>query len=217
MSDEALDTTARKAFQRALAEVRDVVKNETANTGSYSYSYADLGSVLDAVKEACASHDLSISQVPMHVEGGMFALTTVLYHAGGGTVTFDPIVMPMPRDAQALGSAISYCRRYALLSIFGISADDDDGSEATRQSRNAQQFGGKRSAEELAVTVILAALDDNRKEQVATFVKDAYGGKSMGQINEAKHKEVVGTLIAALATPPPTPKIGDPRNDESPG
>jgi len=46
--------------------------------------------------------------------------------------------MPVSKlDAQAVGSAITYARRYALSSIVGIAPEDDDGNEAS--TKNGQQ------------------------------------------------------------------------------
>jgi len=119
---------ARRSFALALGAVRDVAKTETANTGTYSYSYAPLGAVLEEVKRVCALYGLTLTQhVSTAVREGvpLLAVYTRLLHGDGAVVSFPPICIRMPVDPQPLGSAITYLRRYALLTIFAISTEDD--------------------------------------------------------------------------------------------
>lgn len=116
------------AFAKALAEMPDITKGRTADTGSYKYKYADLSDVLDAVKTTLAKHGLAVSQWPSD-EG----VHTAVMHDKGGVILFPPLKVGDGKGTpQQQGSAITYARRYALMSICGIATEDDDGKAASR-------------------------------------------------------------------------------------
>ena len=56
-----------------------------------------------------------------------------LIHAPSGQETAGTVpLIPSKRDAQGLGSAITYARRYAIMAVLGLVADeDDDGARAS--------------------------------------------------------------------------------------
>lgn len=151
------------AFAQALAAVENVAKTQTADTGKYKYRYADLGDVLDECKRACSEFGLAISQNATCHDGTFLAVsTTVIHTITGQWVSFPAMMLRMPNDAQALGSALTYLRRYSLLTIFGIAPDDDDGAAATRSAR--QSSDGYRSEAERMIHELIGDMspEDNR-------------------------------------------------------
>lgn len=106
------------------------------NNPFFKSQYADLESVINAVKEPFADNGLAFSQVMDVVEGNRMTLTTVLMHVSGETVT-STMLLPDITDCQKLGGAITYFRRYALLAIAGIPSVDDDANEATAHQRKS--------------------------------------------------------------------------------
>ena len=96
----------------------------------FKSKYADMNSVVDAVRVPFHNHGLSYSQFPLF-EDGKVGVETLLMHVSGEFIS-SVLMLPMSKqDAQAAGSAITYARRYALQSIAGIPAEDDDGNAAT--------------------------------------------------------------------------------------
>lgn len=149
---------ALMAFAKALAAIENVAKTQTADTGKYKYRYADLGDVLDEVKRVCSDFGLAVTQNGTCDPNGMLAVSTTIIHSDSGQwVSFPSMMLRMPQDAQALGSALTYLRRYALLTIFGIAPDDDDGREATRVAR--QSGDGYRSEAERLIHEILGDMN----------------------------------------------------------
>jgi hypothetical protein len=118
----------------ARAEFAPLVKDNTANVptksgGSYKYTYADLHSLLDLALPVMRSHGLHIFQAG-DFDGSLFCLTTVVAHTSGAWLSN---VFRMPcaaKDAQAVGSAETYARRYALMALLTVAAEDDDGAGA---------------------------------------------------------------------------------------
>lgn len=132
----ALDKLAA-ALAAAQAEMPTVSKTHTASVrsdkGSYSYTYAGLADVTEAVLPILAKHGLSFTALP---GGGM--LTGMLLHTSGQSLTASlPIAGSTP---QALGSSLTYMRRYLLGCMTGlVTDDDDDGQLAQASSARSKQ------------------------------------------------------------------------------
>lgn len=76
-------------------------------------------------KEGMKKLGLSLTQFP--VAGGVYSL--LMHNSGEFIGAFQP--MPSKDNSpQAIGSAISYARRYGRLGILGQAAEDDDGNAA---------------------------------------------------------------------------------------
>jgi hypothetical protein len=124
------------ALAVAQAELSDPLKDsvarvETRSGGSYSYAYVDLAGALRHARPILARHGLAVTQWPA-VNDGRLRMTTLISHASGQWITGDLEVTIPPAErmnpVQAIGSVISYARRYAYLAATGLAADDDDGS-----------------------------------------------------------------------------------------
>lgn len=128
-----------QAFVAAQSEMPSIPKNKTVTTNKFSYSYADLPDIIDAVRPVLVKHGLGIGQTVESNGPGTVAVTTRIYHSEGHSETFGPLTLPAGNDAQSAGSAITYARRYSLCAALGIAADeDDDGALAKRSSGAAR-------------------------------------------------------------------------------
>ncbi len=95
--------------------------------------YADLASVWDACREELTEQGLSVLQFPVTpVAGYNIALETVVAHKSGQSISsrFD-LTIKDPSNPQAVGSALTYMRRYALMAAVGIAPEDDDANAST--------------------------------------------------------------------------------------
>ena len=108
-----------------------------ANNPFFKSKYADLSSVVQAVKEPFASNGLSYVQFPVE-DGGRIGVETILMHESGEWLSNSFTVNLTKQDAQGAGSAITYCRRYGLQSIAGIPSEDDDGNAASKVKKPTQ-------------------------------------------------------------------------------
>ena len=114
--------------------------------------YSTIADYLNAVQGALLANGICISQSVSKTEVGI-AVTTKLIHTSGEWIESEACVLPVEKpNAQAVGSAISYARRYSLAAFLGIAAntEDDDGTAA---SKTAQQ---KASPSEAARAAKLA-------------------------------------------------------------
>lgn len=125
------------ALVAAQGELSNPIKAKKANTGTYSYTYADLAGVIDHVKPVLAKHGLGLMQ-DVQVTEGRVGITTTLIHSSGESLAFGPLSASAPVDMQKLGSAITYARRYALVAALGIAADEDDDAAAAKDAPKAR-------------------------------------------------------------------------------
>ncbi len=100
-------------------------KKDAANP-FFKSKYADLAEVVSVVKEPLLKNGISFLQI-VTTEG----VETTLVHESGEYISgVTPIVVAKANDPQALGSAITYARRYGLQAMLGIPSADDDGELA---------------------------------------------------------------------------------------
>jgi hypothetical protein len=129
-----------EAFSAAQTEFPPIGKGksatiETRGGGSYSYSYADLPTIIELVTPVLQKHGLSVGQSAVSLESGQIGVETRVYHTAGHVETFGPLFLPGGNDARSAGSAVTYARRYSLCAALGIAPDDDDDAHAAVQPR----------------------------------------------------------------------------------
>jgi len=126
------------ALAEAQGQMGRVVADKQAGGGKRVYTYADLAAVLGAAKEALHKAGVSIIQAPTVTERGRVAVTTTLLHSSGQYIA-NTLSAPAGGDVQAIGSAITYVRRYAATALLGLAPEDDDGQASVSQTRGQQQ------------------------------------------------------------------------------
>lgn len=113
----------------------------------FKSKYAALPDVIKITNPVLAKHGLGVSQLVTSVDG-QDALTTTLFHTSGEFISSTALLHLVKNDPQAHGSAITYMRRYAFMSILGIVADeDDDGNAASSHSAPASKTTYNKPAE----------------------------------------------------------------------
>ena len=125
-SSESINELA-SALCAAQSQMGGAVK-DSANP-FFKSSYADLTSVIKAIKQPFADNGLSYTQFPVSNENGV-GVSTCLMHISGQWLEMEYTLPTVKKDPQAYGSAITYARRYALQSIAGIPTADDDAESA---------------------------------------------------------------------------------------
>jgi hypothetical protein len=122
------------ALAAANTLLTNPVKDRVASMGTYGYAYASLDTVLAHVRPVLAAHGLSIMQ-DISVDGNRVNVSTAVLHSSGESIATGPIGGPTGGDYQALGSAITYLRRYGVLAALGLATDeDDDGATAPKHT-----------------------------------------------------------------------------------
>lgn len=126
------DDSISAAYVAAFSEIEAATKS--ANNPHFKSKYADLPAVIDAIKPHLAKHNLGFMQCPRPSDGGV-SIETILIHAGGDKLSMGVLFVPANKhDAHGYGSALTYARRYALQTCFGLPTEDDDGNAAVATS-----------------------------------------------------------------------------------
>lgn len=160
------------ALLKAQKEITFAIKDST--NPHFKSSYADLESVIEAIKKPLNNNGIIFIQSFSPSEAGKLNLTTRLMHESGEWIE-DVLTMPLQKnDAQGYGSAATYSRRYALAAITGLYQADDDGNEASKP-----QVLNEMRVDEL-ISLINVSSDI---PQIAIYLKAAVnGGASQEQL-----------------------------------
>lgn len=120
------------ALSKAQGEMGGASKD--AANPFFKSKYADLGSVVHALKQPFADNGLSYSQFPI-AEDDKVGIETILMHKSGQWLSNSVLFTPTKKDVQGAGSVITYARRYSLQALAGIPSEDDDGSAASAPAK----------------------------------------------------------------------------------
>jgi hypothetical protein len=122
-----------KALATFHSQVGKIGKD--AKNPFFKSNYASLPHILDEIAEPLEKAGLVVTQFP---DGS--GLTTMLIHANSGQFLEATYEMPVAKanDPQALGSSISYARRYAVSSVLQLKISDDDAEASMRTVRHPE-------------------------------------------------------------------------------
>lgn len=121
------------ALSKAQSKFENVFKSNKAKIrtkagAEYSYSYAELADFLDITRQPLTENNLCLIQ-SSNIVAGELLITTMLVHSSGqwfkNTLPL-PIVDTGNNALHAIGSSITYGRRYEAGSILGVASDEDD-------------------------------------------------------------------------------------------
>jgi len=153
--------TALVAAQAEMENARKDSKNPF-----FKSTYADLSSVMGAIKPTLAKYSLGFVQI-CHDAPECAKVETVIIHSSGETFSCGTVSVPVSKaDAQGYGSAITYARRYSLSAAFGVGTEDDDGNAASKSPPRA--FTSSHSPSDGAT----AKLDKDEQEYLKELAVD---------------------------------------------
>jgi hypothetical protein len=120
------------AVAAAFGEFPDVPKE--AKNDFFKSKYATLATVLGTIRPILTKHGLAVLQFPAVSSDSarVLALETTLLHSSGEWISLVTEVPMVKADPQGYGSAMTYTRRYSLLAVLGLAAEDDDGHAASQ-------------------------------------------------------------------------------------
>jgi hypothetical protein len=112
-------------IHEAKQEIGVVKKN--AKNPHFKNTYADLNALIDAVEPILLSKGLILLQPIENAK-----VSTLIIDIETGEQIASSIDLTPNLTSQALGSQITYFRRYTLQSLICLQADDDDGQMASK-------------------------------------------------------------------------------------
>ena len=134
------------ALVKVQAKLGAIKKTKTAGKGgSYSYTYADLATIMDAIRAPLAANGLVLAQT---INGD--DLVTLLMHESGQCLR-SVAMLGEAKDMQEYGKRVTYMRRYALSSMLALATEDDDDapgvSRGQRKAKAKQAPASKQAAQ----------------------------------------------------------------------
>tara|TARA_B110000503_G_scaffold112420_1_gene168481 strand:- start:6 stop:587 length:582 start_codon:yes stop_codon:yes gene_type:complete len=118
------------ALAKAQGQMKGAIK-DSANP-FFKSKYADLASVVEAIRAAFSANGLSYIQTVEPSEKDEVRVETTLLHSSGEWISCGVLSLPVSKvDAQGYGSALTYARRYSLSAAVGVAPEDDDGNAAS--------------------------------------------------------------------------------------
>jgi len=155
------------ALAKAQGEMDNAKKD--CNNPFFKSKYADLTSVWAACREPLTKHGLAVTQTMADQDGKLILITMLLHASGQWIKSCLPIIAQKP-DAQALGAAITYMRRFSLSAMVGICPEDDDGNIASGRTVITPVQPTKISKEQFAMLSKKLDLVPQYKAQVKDWL-----------------------------------------------
>lgn len=123
-----------KNLSKALLTAQKAMGGATKGSANpfFKSRYADYGAVLEAVKDPLNDAGIAVLQPHTSDASGDFVVTMLLHGDTGEFISSSTkVVCAKQNDPQALGSAITYARRFGLESMLSLPREDDDGNAAS--------------------------------------------------------------------------------------
>jgi len=145
MTDETKHGSMVEALLAFQSEVPDLHKDKD-NPAFRGSKYLSLDRLTDAVRPVLTRHGLVWSAMPSSLDGAP-ALSYRLLHRTGELVEGTMPLMLSKQDAQGQGSALTYARRYALMAVLNLVADEDDDGNSATTTVQERRDGAKLASE----------------------------------------------------------------------
>lgn len=129
---EESNLEVRKAFALALADMPNLHKDATGSTGKRDYRYMQLPTMLTEVKPVLDRHGLAMYQYVERDEYGAGVVTCFTHKDTGQTLCLGSYPLAVSMKPQDQGSALTYARRYSLMTALGVMPDEDDDGAAAQ-------------------------------------------------------------------------------------
>jgi hypothetical protein len=118
------------ALSKAQAQMGSAIKD--SENPFFKSKYADLTSVIAAVRKPFADNGLSFVQLPVSQDGCVGVATRIMHSSGEWLES--EFLIPCKQDAHGYAAGITYCRRLSLQAAAGVPTDDDDGNSAIERA-----------------------------------------------------------------------------------
>lgn len=189
-----------KAVYEFQQEIEIIAKKETAKIegkgANYSYKFAGMPAVWEAVKPLLKKHQLLVKQPVATYDGhtmGDFLKMTVTHIPSGESETEYMRLVVRRDDPQAFGAATTFAKRYQLSNYFGLITEDDDDAARSKLATADQKKDWVR-----AYTVIAKKANPDANptyNEFAKFLLEVYG-KGINEILAKDSQSVLDTIKA---------------------
>lgn len=130
----------------ATAQTQMGAALKTASNPHFRSKYADLASVMDACLPALNANGIAVVQPTGEDATGRYVETVLIHGESGERLSCRVPLIVQKNDMQGYGSAVTYARRYGLMSMAGIAPEDDDGNAAAKGAPVVDEMAAFRKA-----------------------------------------------------------------------
>lgn len=213
--DDAVDATPASpdaeltaALARAQGKFPPIEKKHTAQVtsskGNYSYEYADLADVLAGVRPVLSEEGIAVVQRTVVGAAGV-QLVTELKHVGGGVLESVVDIGQASSNPQQFGAALTYLRRYELVMLAGVAAEQDLDAATVETAQAAQPAplppwakGADHGVVQAALRELAKIVGRDRAAAIAKAITDKAPGAGFPAIAALAVGVVAATVIDEL-------------------
>lgn len=126
----------------AVVALQSEINNPAKSKQGHGYKYADLAQIITLSRDPLSANGLAVTQFCASIDGASFLVTQMIHSSGQWIRGFYPLEkagMAKVNDAQQMGAAMTYARRYNLAAILGVAQEDDDAANVGKPPQRQQQ------------------------------------------------------------------------------
>lgn len=218
-----MDMKSENIGKLALALSKAQAKITGALTDSsnpfFKSKYADLASVMDAIRIPFSENELSVTQLVEEKEGKHYLITMLMHSSGEYVTSAYPLIIKDLNNPQSIGSVMTYARRYNLAAVSGVAQVDDDGEAANNRIHEQKSLAkpiekpvekkplvnhapanpDAVSMDKLKALGALIAKSKLSNEQVGQMIKLRFN-KTSKDLTHSEYEEVLATVEASIET-----------------
>jgi len=179
------------SIYKQLSDFQNKVETiqKTATNPHFKSKYATLESVLETIREPLKEAKLCFTQLPQ--AEGVETIISSIDDETSYIKSFVPYKLSKA-DMQGLGSAITYARRYALVSMLGLIQEDDDGNEACKPKKQEAKQEQPKTITESQISQIQDLIIDTGTDSAAFLAY--FKVKALSEMNETQANQAIAFL-----------------------
>ena len=196
LQEREMNRLAKIAFNKDFTSMQSEITTVTKSKQGHNYKYATLEDIVDIVRPTLEKHGFAVS-FGVNTTSDIIVTCTLMHKEGHSIET----TMQLPADksgsknaVQAIGSSVSYAKRYTLSSLLNIATrDDDDAQAAMQQDQRTITRGQSQTLESK-----YEKLPKERQEKFDGWLL-SLGANSISEVKASQFNTVLANLNKAVA------------------
>lgn len=196
LQEREMNRLAKIAFNKDFTSMQSEITTVTKSKQGHNYKYATLEDIVDIVRPTLEKHGFAVS-FGVNTTSDIIVTCTLMHKEGHSIET----TMQLPADksgsknaVQAIGSSVSYAKRYTLSSLLNIATrDDDDAQAAMQQDQRTITRGQSQTLESK-----YEKLPKERQEKFDGWLS-SLGANSISEVKASQFNTVLANLNKAVA------------------
>jgi hypothetical protein len=191
------------ALSKAQAKITGALMD--SSNPFFKSKYADLASVMDAIRIPFSENELAVTQLIEEKDGKHFLITMLMHSSGEYVTSSYPLVIKDLNNPQSIGSVVTYARRYNLAAVAGVAQIDDDGEAANNrihekpvEKKPLVNYAPNPNDEILKKLVNLVSKSKLSNEQISQMIKLRFKKNLAKDLLPSELEEVISTVEASI-------------------